>query len=327
MKLENLVTRAAGAVLVLSAFAGPVAAQSYPTKPIRMIVPFAPGGPNDILGRLIGQKLNELLGQSVLVENRGGAGGTVGLAFAAKLPGDGYALAMGGTSNLTVAPSLYKKLAYDSIRDFTPIANVAMVPYALGVNPVVPARNVRDLIAIARKKTGSLSYASSGTGSISSLAAEVFKSMAAVNIIHVPYKGTAPALTEVVSGEVDLMFADLALINRYAEANKLRIIAVTGTKRASIAPKVPTVAESGLKGYDVSPWFGVVAPDGVPRDIVSKLNAAIVDSLKAPDIVQRLGNLGYEPIGGSAEAFAKTIKSDIGKYRDVTARAGLSGTL
>jgi tripartite-type tricarboxylate transporter receptor subunit TctC len=302
-------------------------AAAYPNKSIRLIVPFAPGGPNDILGRLVAHKLNELWAQPVVVENRGGAGGTVGLAAASKLSGDGYNLAMGGSSNLTVAPSLYKKLPYDSLRDFTPITNVAHVPYALGINPVVPAKTVRDLLAVAKRKPGFLSYASSGVGSMSALSAELLKSLSKTDIVHVPYKGTAPALTEVISGQVDMMLADLALILRHAEAGKLRVIAVTGSKRAPAAPDVPTISESGLKGYVIEPWFGVVAPAGVPREIVAKLNTAIVASLRAADVMQRLNALGYEPIGGSADDFAATIRTDIAKYAEIVKRAGISGSL
>lgn len=333
MKRETRAASVAAIVwgVLLAAFAGPAAAQAtgqtYPSKPIRLIVPFAPGGPNDILGRLIAQRLHELWGQPVVVENRGGAGGTVGLAAAAKLAGDGHNLAMGGSSTMAVAPSLYRKLAYDPLKDFTPLGLIAHVPYALGVNPVVPAKTVKELIAIARKKPGYLSYASSGVGSMSALAAELLKSVSNTDIVHVPYKGTAPALTEVVSGQVDMMLADLALIQRQAEAGKLRIIAVTGSKRVPAMPKVPTISESGLKDYVIEPWFGLVAPAGVPGDIVAKLNGAIVDSLKAPDVLQRLQALGYEPIGGSAHDFARTIKADIAKYAAVVKKAGISGSL
>ncbi|HET9665103.1 MAG TPA: tripartite tricarboxylate transporter substrate binding protein [Burkholderiales bacterium] len=324
--MSRLLHAAVCALFVL-ALAEPLAAQNFPTRPLRMVVPFAPGGPNDILGRLVGQKLTERWGQPVVVENRGGAGGTVGLAAAAKLPGDGYHLAMGGSSNMAVAPSLYRKLPYDSLRDFTPIALVAHVPYALGVNPVVPAKTVKELVALARKRPGYLSYASSGAGSMSSLSAELLKSMAKADMLHVPYKGTMPALTEVVSGQVDMMLADLALVQRFAEAGKLRVIAVTGSKRAPAAPQVPTVSESGIKGYVIEPWFGVVAPGGVPQDLVARLNGAIVESLRAADVAQRLAALGYEPIGGSAEDFARTIKTDIVKYAEVVKKAGISGAL
>lgn len=302
-------------------------AQTYPAKTIRLIVPFAPGGPNDFLGRLVAQKVTEQAGQSVVVENRGGAGGTVGMDVAAKSPGDGYTIAMAGTSNMAVAPSLYKKLPYDPLRDFTPIINVAHVPYALAVNPTVPARTLKELIAIAGRKPGLLSYGSSGTGSISSLAAELLKSMSKTSIVHVPYKGTAPALTDVVAGQIDLMFADLAVIQPHAAAGKLRAIAVTGAKRLASAPALPTVSESGLAGYDVSPWFGVAAPAGVPRDIVAKLNGLIAAGLKSPDAVQRLNTLGYEAIGGTAEQFAATIKSDIAKYARVIREAGIKADL
>jgi tripartite-type tricarboxylate transporter receptor subunit TctC len=328
-------TKAAAAshafVFFLAAAAGacslPAHAQSYPAKTIRLIVPFAPGGPNDFLGRLVGQKVTEQVGQTVVVDNRGGAGGTVGMDVAAKSPADGYTLAMGGTSNMAIAPSLYKKLAYDPVKDFTPIINVAHVPYALAVNPTVPANTVKELVALAGRKPGNLSYGSSGTGSVSSLAAELLNAMSKVSIVHVPYKGTAPALTDVVAGQIDMMFADLAVIQPHAAAQKLRVIAVTGARRLSAAPTLPTIAESGLQGYDVSPWFGVVAPAGLPHDIVKKLNGVIAAGLKTPDAQQRLHTLGYELIGGSAEQFAATIKSDVAKYGKVIRAAGIKADL
>lgn len=313
--------------LALLICAGGASAQNYPVKPLRMVVPFSPGGPNDTLGRLIGQKLTEAWGQAVIVENRGGAGGTVGLEAASRLPGDGYALAMGGSSNMAVAPSLYAKLPYDSIRDFTPIINVAIVPYALAVNPTVPAKNVKELIVIAGRKAGNLSYGSSGMGSMSSLAAEMLKSMSKTNIVHVPYKGTLPALTDVVSGQIDMMLADFALIKPHADSGRLRVIGVTGSKRSAAAPAVPTIAESGLPGYELSPWFGVVAPAGVPKDLVVKLNDTIGSSLKSHDVVQRLGTLGYEPLGGTSGQFAATIRADIAKYAKIIRSAGIKSNL
>lgn len=300
---------------------------TYPTKPIRMVVPFAPGGPNDILGRLMGQKLTEQFGQPTLVENRGGAGGTVGLDLAAKAAGDGYTLAMGGSSNIAVAPSLYKNLPYDPLKDFTPVINVAHVPYALGINPSVPAKNVGELIALAKRKANYLSYGSSGTGSMSSLAAEMLKSVSATEILHVPYKGTAPALTDVITGQIDMMLADLSLVRAHAVAGKMRMIGVTGTKRSKTAPEVPTISESGLKGYVLEPWFGVVGPAGVPREIVSRLNGVLSAALKSRDVAQRLDALGYEPIGGTAEQFAATIKADIPKYAKIVKAAGIKADL
>jgi tripartite-type tricarboxylate transporter receptor subunit TctC len=331
--MASMKTGAASNVLVLFlAVAGgvwslPLHAEPYPAKTIRLIVPFAPGGPNDFLGRLVGQKVTEQVGQTVVVDNRGGAGGTVGMDVAAKSPADGYTLAMGGTSNMAIAPSLYKKLPYDPVKDFTPIINVAHVPYALAVNPTVPAKTVKELVALAGRKPGNLSYGSSGTGSVSSLAAELLNAMSKVSIVHVPYKGTAPALTDVVAGQIDMMFADLAVIQPHAAAQKLRVIAVTGARRLSAAPTLPTIAESGLQGYDVSPWFGVVAPAGVPHDIVKKLNGVIAAGLKTPDAQQRLHTLGYELIGGSAEQFAATIKSDVAKYGKVIRAAGIKADL
>lgn len=326
MKTSALMARIA-IPLALLIGAGGAGAQNYPTKPLRMVVPFAPGGPNDTLGRLIGHKLTEAWGQAVIVDNRGGAGGTVGLEAASRLPGDGYALAMGGSSNLTVAPSLYAKLPYDSIKDFTPIINVAIVPYALAVNPTVPAKNVKELIALATKKPGYLSYGSSGMGSMSSLAAEMLKSESKTNIVHVPYKGTLPALTDVISGQIDMMLADFSLIKAHADSGRLRVLGVTGNKRSTAAPSVPTIAESGLPGYELSPWFGVVAPAGVPKDLVRKLNGVIGASLKSSDVVQRLGALGYEPLGGTPEQFAATIKADIAKYAKIVKAAGIKPKL
>lgn len=310
--------------IVAGALTANAAAQQYPAKAIRIIVPFAPAGPNDILGRLVGQKLTQQLGQPVVVENRGGAGGTVGLEYAARLPADGYAIAMGGSSNLAVAPSLYRKLSYDPQKDFSPIINVAHVPYALAVNPTVPARNAKELIAIAYRKKDNLSYGSSGAGAMSNLAAELLKSMAKVEIVHVSYKGTAPALTDVIAGNIDMMLADLSLIQPHVAAGRLRVLGVTGARRLASAPNLPTINETGLKGYVIEPWFGLVGPAGMPRNIVGLLNTAVAASLKAPDVVQRLGALGYEPIGGTPEQFAATITADIANYAKIVKAAGIS---
>ena len=314
-------------VLAVSHPAMVLAQGAYPSRPVRLIVPFAPGGPNDILGRMVAQKLTEQLGRAVVVENRGGAGGTIGMDAAAKSAGDGYTLAMGGSSSMALAPSLYAKLPYDSLKDFTPIINVAHVPYAIGLNPTVPATNVKELVAIARHKANYLSYGSSGTGSISNLAAELFKSLSGARIVHVPYKGTAPALADVVSGQIDMMFADLSLIQNLAGAGRLRMIAVTGSKRLPTARDVPTIMESGLKGYQIEPWFGVVAPAGVPHEIVVRLNGVIAAGLKAPDVTQRLEALGYVPIGGTPEQFAATIRADIPGYARIVKTAGIKAEL
>ncbi len=305
--------------------AGSVCAQTYPVKPIKFIVPFAPGGPNDLLSRIVGRKISEQLKQVVVIENRGGAGGTVGLDAAAKSPGDGYTLAMGGSSNIAVAPGLYARLPYDSVRDFTPVINVAHVPYAVAVNPTVPAKTVKELIAAAHAK--GLAYGSSGTGSMSSLAAELFKAMARADVVHVPYKGTAPALTDVMSGQIDMMFADLAVMQPHTLTGKLRVLALCGTKRIASAPSLPTIAESGLRAYAIEPWFGVVAPARVPREIAGRLNQVIAAGMKSPEVQQRFASLGYEVIGGSAEQFAATIKADIAVYANIIRTAGMKADL
>jgi tripartite-type tricarboxylate transporter receptor subunit TctC len=297
-------------------------AQTFPAKPVRMIVPFAPGGPNDTLARLVAQKLTETWGQTVVIENRGGAGGTVGMEVAARQPADGYALAMGGSSNLAVAPGLYEKLPYDPVRDFTPIINVAAGAYALAVNPSVPAKNVKELVAVARRKAGYLSYGSSGAGSMSSLAAELFKSMSKSDVVHVPYKGTAPALMDVVTGQIEIMFADLGLAQTHAATGRLRLLGVSTPKRSAAAPTIPPIGEA-LPGYDISPWFGLVGPAGVPKDIVAKLNAAAAAALRSVDSTQRLKVLAFDAIADTPEHFAATIRSDIAKYTRIIRSAGI----
>ena len=319
---------ALASVLALSATAAIAqTAANYPAKPIKIIVPFAPAGPNDIIARIVGQKLNEQWTHPVVIENRGGAGGTIGIEAAVKSPADGYTIAMGGSSSLAIAPGLYSKLSYDSMRDLTPVTNVAFVPYALAVNPRVPAQNVTELVAIAKSGKGRLSYGSSGSGSVSSLAAEMLKAATGTDIVHVPYKGTAPAVTEMIAGQIDMMLADFAAVEPFAKVGKLRLLAMAGSKRLALAPQLPTMAEAGIKGYSMDVWFGIVAPAGTPRDIVVKLNAAIVNGLKATDVKQRFGGLGYEAIGDTPEQFAATIRSDIEKFGRVIKAAGIKAEL
>lgn len=324
MSVKVVLRCALAAMSVLTGFAS---AQQYPTKAIRMIVPFAPGGPNDTLARIVGQRLTEQWGQTVVIENRGGAGGTIGLETVSRLPADGYSIAMGGSSNIAVAPSLYKKLPYDSVKDFSPIINVAGVPYALAVNRTVPANSARELVTLAGRKAGYLSYGSSGVGSMSSLAAELFKSMSRREIVHVSYKGTAPALLDVVAGNIDMMFADLAVVEPHAGAGKLKVLGVTSAKRLASAPNIPTISESGLKGYAVEAWFGIVGPAGMPKEIVTRLNTTIAAILKMPDTVQRFNALHYVPLGGTSEQFASTIKSDIASYAKIVNTAGITSDL
>jgi tripartite-type tricarboxylate transporter receptor subunit TctC len=229
---------------------------------------------------------------------------------------------MGGASTLAVAVGLYPRLAYDP-HELTPLVNLAFVPYALAVNPRVPAKNVRELVAVAKAKKSLLSYGSSGTGAISHLAAELFKSMTVTDIVHVPYKGTAPAVTDMIAGQIDMMLADYAAVAPHARAGRLRLLAVAGSKRSIAAPQLPTIDEAGVKGYAVDAWFGLVAPAGVAKDIVTKFNAVTVNALKAADVKQRFAELGYEPIADTPEQFAATIRSDIDKYVRVIRQAGI----
>jgi tripartite-type tricarboxylate transporter receptor subunit TctC len=314
----------AGAVILTSAgsAANAQTAASFPVKPVKLVVPFAPGGPNDILARIVGQKWNEAWGHPAIIENRGGAGGTIGVEYGSKAPPDGYTIIMGGMSNLAVAVGLYPKLGYDP-HELAPITNIAIVPYVLAVNPRVPAKNVAELIAVAKAKKSLLSYGSSGTGAVSHLAAELFKSMSGINLVHVPYKGTVPAITDVIAGQIDMMFADYAAIAPHAKVGKLRMLAVAGARRSASEPELPTIGESGVKGYAVDAWFGLVAPPGVPKDIVARINTVTVNALKSADVKQRFSELGYEPIGDTPEQFGATIRNDIDKYVRIVRQAGI----
>ena len=314
----------AGAVILTGAgsAANAQTAASFPVKPVKLVVPFAPGGPNDILARIVGQKWNEAWGHPAIIENRGGAGGTIGVEYGSKAPPDGYTIIMGGMSNLAVAVGMYSNLGYDP-HELTPITNIAIVPYVLAVNPRVPAKNVAELIAVAKSKKSLLSYGTSGTGAVSHLAAELFKSMSGTDLVHVPYKGTAPAITDVIAGQIDMMFADYAAIAPHAKVGKLRMLAVAGGKRSGTAPELPTIGESGVKGYAVDAWFGLVAPPGVSKDIVARINTVTVNALKSADVKQRFGELGYEPIGDTPEQFGATIRSDTDKYVRVVRQAGI----
>lgn len=311
----------AGCVVTVST----AAAQSYPAKPVRIIVPYAAGGPYDEIVRTLGQRLTEIWGHAVVVENRGGAGGTIGLDICAKSPPDGYTLVMAPTSAVAFAPSLNAKLAYDPVKDFAPVTSVSSGPNVLVVHPAVPATTIKEFIALARAKTGKLSYASSGATSMSGMAAEMFKSLAGVDMVGVPYKGTGPAITELIGGQVELMIADLAISLPHVTAKRLRAIAVTGAKRSAHAPQVPTVAESGVPGYTLVNWRGVLAPAATPRDIVNKLNVEIIKTLRSQDIRDSLAREGYEPIGDTPEQFAALIKSEVARYGKLIKAAGISG--
>ena len=304
-----VVTAAAASSLAL--------AQSYPSKTVRMIVPFPPGGTTDILGRLAAQKLSEALGHQVIVDNRPGAGGNIGAELAAKSPADGYTLLAAPGSTLTIHPSLYAKLPFDPLRDFAPITMLAAVPNLLVVHPSLPVKSVKDLIALAKAKPGELNYASTGAGQSTHLSMELFKNMAGVKITHVPYKGSAPAISDLMGGHVLLMFDNMPSALPQAKAGKLRGVAVSTSKRSPVMPSVPTVSESGLPGFEVSVWFSVLAPANTPREIIDRLNAVLVKALHTPDMRERLASQGGEAIGNTPEAFAAQMKADIAKWAKV----------
>ena len=303
--MVRLVLAALAASVALSAFA-----QSYPSKPIRLIVPFAAGGGNDNIARLVGKRLNENLGQPLVIDNRPGAGGVVGAELAAKSPPDGYTLFLGGVGSHAVNPNLIEKLPYDPIRDFSPVILLARAPLILVVHPSVPARTFAEFVAYARKNPGKLNFASNGNGSSAQLAAVMFDSMAGAEMVHVPYKGLAPALTDLLSGQVQVMFSSPVAILPHIKAGKLRALAVTGEKRMASLPEAPTVAESGFPGYEASSWYGILAPAGTSREIVARLNAEFLKALEQPDVRNSLIADGAEPVGDTPEQFAAYIRSE-----------------
>ncbi|TMH27594.1 MAG: tripartite tricarboxylate transporter substrate binding protein [Betaproteobacteria bacterium] len=308
---------------VLLCLAGLAQAQPYPVKPIHFIVPFPPGGGNDTVARAIAQQLGPDLGQPVVIDNRPGAGGSVGAELAAKSPPDGYTLFLAGVGSHAVNPNLHARLAYDPVRDFTPITLVATAPSVLVVNPAVPARTIAEFTAYARANPGKLNYASNGNGSAAQLAAAMYESMANVRMVHVPYKGIAPALTDLLSGEVQLMFGTVVALVPHIQAGKLRALAVTSRKRSALLPEVPSLAESGLPDYEAGSWYGVMAPAGTPREIVERLHGAIARALKQPDVAQRLAAEGAIVIGSTPAEFGAHIKAELARVGNVVRGAGI----
>ena len=309
---------ACAAALVI--LAGGVQAQTYPTKPIRWVVPFPPGGSTDLLARVVGQKLTESWGQQVIVDNRGGAGGTLGAAEAARAAGDGYTLLMGAIHH-TIATSAYPKLPYDFQRDFAPITVVAIVPNVLVVNPSVPAKSVKELIAYAKANPGKLTYGSAGMGTAHHLIGEVFNARAGVDILHVPYKGSAPAVADLIGGQVSIMYDTVASCLPHIKAGKLRPLAVATAKRSSALPDVPTIAEAALPGFEVTTWFGALAPAKTPKELVVKLNAEMVKILNMSDVRQRLLDAGAEPVGNTPEEMAAQIKRETEAFAKIVKQA------
>jgi tripartite-type tricarboxylate transporter receptor subunit TctC len=297
-------------------------AKAYPDKPIRLIVPFAPGGGTDITARTIALKLTEAWGQPVVTDNRAGANGTIGVDIATKSPPDGYTLTMISSSH-SVNVSLYNKLPYDLVRDLAPITQATTQPYALVVHPSVPAKSVKELIAIAKAKPGTLNYGSSGTGGLSHLSGALLASLAGISITHVPYKGGAPAMTDVIGGQIQMLFSTILQSHAHIKAGRLRALAVTTAKRSGGAPELPTMQEAGVPGYEVAGWYGVLAPAGTPQAIITRLNKEIVRILHTEDVKERLSADGSEPVGNTPAQFAAHIKSEIAKWRIVVKEAGI----
>ena len=318
---------ALAAVLVAASLFGPgVLAQpagAYPAKPIRFVVPYPPGGPLDIMARGVGAKLTESWGQAVIVDNRAGAGGNIGADFVAKSVADGYTLLMGAVATHAINPSLYGKVPYDPVKDFAPVAMVAVVPNILVVHPSLAANSVKELIELARAKPGYLNFGSGSSGSTGHLAGELFKTMAGIDMAHIPYKGAAAAMQDLLSGQVQLMFDNLANSLPQVKAGRLRALAVTTVQRSASVPDLPTVAESGLPGFDLTTWFGVMVPAGTPAEIVARLNAEIVRALGSRELKERLAAMGAEPPpNNTPERFAAFIRSESAKYAAVVRSSG-----
>jgi tripartite-type tricarboxylate transporter receptor subunit TctC len=302
--------------------AGVCCAQVYPSKPVRVIFPFAAGGAGDIIARAYGQKFTEKFGQSWVLDNRGGAGSTIGTDIAAKAAPDGYTLFQG---NLTFAVSYaaYAKLPYDAVRDFAPITTTVNVVSFLAVTPSLPVSTMKELIAYAKARPGQLSFASAGPGSTSHFSGELFKRMAGIEMTHVPYKGTGPALPDLLSGRVHLVFEPIPTMLPHVRAGRMKALGVTAAKRSNAAPEIPTLAEQGLEGYDVVLWYGMLAPTGTPKPIIDKLHAAFTEFSAMPDIKERLSGIGAEPAGMSPAEFAAMIKRDIARWKKVAEEAGI----
>lgn len=295
--------------------------QTYPNKPIRIIVPFPAGGNADILARILGQKMVESLGQQIIVDNRAGAAGIIGAQAAARSAPDGYTLFMGTTGTQTTNPAVYTKLPYDPLKDFAPVSNFAGSPYVLVVHPSLPARNLKELVALAKSRPGALHYASFGAGSSAHLTGVLLQTMAKIDIVHVAYKGGPPALADLVGGHVEMMFNLLPGVLPHVKAAKLRPIAVAAERRTKAIMEMPTFAEAGIADFQSDSWYGILVPAGTPRDIIAKLNAEILRVLALPDVKQRLAIEGAEPMGDTPERFAEQIKKDLARWTKVASEA------
>jgi tripartite-type tricarboxylate transporter receptor subunit TctC len=308
---------------LLALWAGSAAAQTYPAKPIRLMVPFPPGGSTDIVARIVAQKLAAQLGQPLVIENRGGAGGTLGAAVVAKAPADGYNLVVGTTSTHVVAPSVYQKLEYDPVKDFAPIGLMAVTPYLLVVNPGVPAKNVKELVALMRSQPGKLNYASAGVGSTTHLAMEMLKGASQTYALHIPYNGNGPAGTAVIAGQVEILFGSMPAVLPHAKSGRVRALAVGTPKRSPSLPDVPTVAESGYAGFDASLWLALMAPAGTPAALIERLNRELIAAVGSKETSEALDKNGAEPITSTPGELAAMIQEGVSKYAKIVKDAGV----
>jgi len=322
-KRRVLRTAIALAALGAATLAAPAAGQQYPSKPVRMIVGFPPGGGTDVVARVISQRLSDWWGQGVVVENRAGATGTIGADVVAKSPADGYTLIMGHVNSHAIAPNLFKNLPYDPLKDFAPVSYVGYVPNVLVVHPAVPARTMKELIALAKAKPGELNYASSGTGSTQHLAGEMFKQLAVVDIVHVPYKGSGQAIGDLLAGVVTMNFDTMPPVIEHIKGGRIRALAISTPQRVAQLPDVPTFLEEGMSGFDVTNWYGVMAPGGTPKEVVAKLNADINKAMKEPDVRARLEQVGTQLRETRPDEFEAFMKAELAKYAKLVKDANI----
>jgi len=300
----------------------PAVAQNFPAKPVRIVVGFAPGGTTDITGRVMAQRFTEQVGHPVLVENRPGAGGNIGAEFVARSSADGYTLLLTSIANQAISPSLYAKLPFDAVKDFTPITQVISIPNVFVVHPSLPVKTVKEFIALAQKRPGAISFASAGTGTSVHLSAEMLKVMTGVDIVHVPYKGSAPAMQDLIGGHTQVVFDNLPFVLPFIKAGKVRALAVTTTTRNPQLPEVPTMIEAGVPGYEVNSWFGLCAPANLPAPILDRWYAESVKALKNPDTQQRFGELGATIVGSTPTEFGAFIRAEIAKWAKIVKASG-----
>ena len=313
---------AVGLAGLLASITSAQAQQPYPNRPVRWVVPFAPGGPTDIMSRAIGEKLGQRLGQQFVVDNRGGAGGSIGAEIVARAPADGYTLMIGHVGTHAINLALYKNVRYDPVRDFTPLTLLATLPLALLVHPAVPATNVKELIALAHKRPGELNFGSAGNGGPTHLTGEVFKSMSKANIVHVPYKGNAQSLTELIGGRVQMMFSNLLTSMPHVRNGRLRALAISTAKRSPQAPDLPTVAESGIAGFDVTPWYGALGPANLPPALKTLLHNEITAIVKSPELRERFVTQGVDLSSSTPQEFAALIQSEVPRWRKIVLDSG-----